>query len=85
MFDKIYLYEWVNFARLRLILLFYLGVMTVKFRKPLSLLLASLMVIGSASFAASAAVADSEDIVGAYSNQSYLENYAEKAYNVQAL
>ena len=59
--------------------------MTVKFRKPLSLLLASLMVIGSASFAASAAVADSEDIVGAYSNQSYLENYAEKAYNVQEL
>ena len=56
--------------------------MTVKFRKPLSLLLASLMVIGSASFAAAAVTTD--DSVG-YSNQSYLETYANKAYNEQNL
>ena len=59
--------------------------MTVKFRKPLSLLLASLMVVGSASFAVSAAVTDSDDEVGAYSNQNYLESAASNAYNEKNL
>ena len=56
--------------------------MTVKFRRTLSLLLASLMVVGSASFAATAAEAD--DLVG-YSNQSYLESYAGNAYGETGL
>ena len=57
--------------------------MTVKFKKSLSLLLASVLVMGTASFAASAAVDD--DSVGAYSNQNYLESQASAAYNTPDL
>ena len=57
--------------------------MTVKFKKSLSLLLVSVLVMGTASFAASAAVDD--DSVGAYSNQNYLETQASAAYNTTDL
>ena len=57
--------------------------MTVKFKKALSLLLASVMVIGTAGIAASAA--ESDDAVGAYSNQNYLESQASAAYNEKDL
>nr|WP_316612037.1 type I pullulanase [uncultured Ruminococcus sp.] len=55
----------------------------MKFKKSLSLLLASVLVMGTASFAASAAVDD--DSVGAYSNQNYLESQASAAYNTPDL
>ena len=57
----------------------------VKFKKTLSLLLASLMLASSATIAASAAEAGSEETVGAYNNQTYLENYANAAYNEKNL
>ena len=57
----------------------------VKFKKTLSLLLASLMLASSATIAASAAEAGSEETVGAYNNQTYLENYASAAYNEKNL
>ena len=50
--------------------------MTVKLRKPISLLLTALMAVSAAPFAASAA---------GYSNQSYLESYASNAYNEKDL
>ena len=46
----------------------------MKFKKTLSLLLASVLVMGTATVAANAAVDD--DSVGAYSNQKYLETQA---------
>lgn len=57
----------------------------MKFRKPLSLLLSAAMMTGMASYAAAAATADSEVSAGSYYNASYLENYAEKAYNETGL
>ena len=57
----------------------------VKFKKTLSLLLASLMLASSATIAASAAEASSDETVGAYSNQNYLESYAGAAYNEKNL
>lgn len=55
----------------------------MKFRKTLSLLLSVLMVAGSATVAASAATVN--EPVGAYSNQNYLETYADAAYNESGL
>lgn len=53
----------------------------MKFKKSISLLLSAVMLMGSASFAASAASTDEESVSGSYYNSSYLENYANKAYN----
>ncbi|MBQ1717270.1 MAG: type I pullulanase, partial [Ruminococcus sp.] len=55
----------------------------MKFKKTLSLLLASVLVMGTATVAANAAVDD--DSVGAYSNQNYLETQASAAYNTNDL
>ena len=52
----------------------------MKFKKSLSLLLSAVMVAGVATVAAYAAESDSEAV--GYSNQSYLENYANSAKNV---
>ena len=58
----------------------------MKFRKPLSLLLSAAMITGMASFAANAVVTnDSEVSAGSYYNASYLENYANSAYNEKGL
>lgn len=54
----------------------------MKFKKTLSLLLASVMVMGAATISANTATVD--DPVG-YSNQSYLETQASSAYNEQNL
>ena len=56
----------------------------VKFKKTLSLLLASMMLASSATIAASAAEAGADEVVG-YGNQSYLETYANAAYNEKNL
>ena len=55
----------------------------MKFKKTLSLLLASVLVMGTATIAVNAAVDD--DSVGAYSNQNYLESQASAAYNTPDL
>ena len=58
----------------------------MKFRKPLSLLLSAAMITGMASFAANAVVTnDSAVSAGSYYNASYLENYANSAYNEKGL
>lgn len=53
----------------------------MKFKKSISLLLSAVMLMGSASFAASAASTDEDSVSGSYHNSSYLESYASKAYN----
>lgn len=57
----------------------------MKFRKPLSLLLSAAMMTGMASYAAAAVSTDGEVSAGSYYNASYLENYAEKAYDETGL
>ena len=58
----------------------------MKFRKVLSLLLSATMLLGSASFAASAADTAGEEVsAGSYANGSFLENYAQSAYNETGL
>lgn len=52
----------------------------MKFKKSLSLLLSAVMVAGCATVAAYAAESDSESV--GYSNQSYLETYANQAKNI---
>ena len=56
----------------------------MKFKKTLSLLLSAVMVMGSATFAASAAPVQSED-VGAYYNQNTLETEAKAALSDSSL
>ena len=62
----------------------FIGVIMVKFKKTLSLLLASMMLASSATIAASAAEAGADEVVG-YGNQSYLETYANAAYSEKNL
>ena len=58
----------------------------MKFRKVLSLLLSATMLLGSASFAVSAADTAGEEVsAGSYANGSFLENYAQSAYNETGL
>ncbi len=58
----------------------------MKFRKPLSLLLSAAMVIGMVSFTANAVTKDDvSSSAGSYYNGSYLESYANQAYNEQNL
>lgn len=57
----------------------------MKLRKPVSLLLSATMLLGMTSFAASAANSGESVSAGSYYNGSYLESYAEKAYNEQGL
>ena len=57
----------------------------MKWKKTLSLLLASVMVIGTASVVATAAEMDDNDSVGAYYNSNYLESQASAAYNETGL
>ncbi len=58
----------------------------MKFRKALALLLSAVMATSMTSFAASAATTDSSSAsAGSYYNVSYLENYAQAAYDVKGL
>lgn len=58
------------------------GVIKMKLRKPLSLLLSVAMLTGMASYAANAAVKnENSSVSGSYYNSSYLESYASSAYN----
>lgn len=57
----------------------------MKLRKPLSLLLSVTMITGMASFAANAVTTDSEVSANSYYNVSYLEDYAQKAYDETGL
>ena len=58
----------------------------MKFRKALALLLSAVMATSMTSFAASAATTDSDSAsAGSYYNLSYLENYAQAAYDVEGL
>lgn len=56
------------------------------FKKSIAVLLSATMLFGTASFAATAATVDDNNIsAGNYYNASYLENYASNAYNEQNL
>ena len=62
-----------------------MGVIKLKFKKVLSLLLTAAMLSGMASFAAQAASAPSSTAAGNYYNADYLESYANSAYNESGL
>ena len=66
--------------------LFFTGVIAMRFKKIISLMLSATMLLGTASIAASAAETGGEEIsAGSYSNGSFLESYAQSAYNEKGL
>ncbi len=62
-----------------------LGVKVMKFKKLVSLVLSATMLMGVASYGASAADSNESVSAGSYYNGSYLESYAGQAYNESGL